>query len=328
MKLPSFVRACSLALAVGCFGARALHADDTTPPVVAKPISDVTVTANSAPTVINVKKTFALSGVTGSKVVRFSTSLGNMDVFLDAANYPLNVANFLAYVNSGAYSNTFIHRSIASFIFQGGGYYVSGDKNYPHITVNGAVTGEHKDSNVRGTIALALTGGADSADSGTSEWFLNLVDNTALDTYANNQGPFTAFGHVIEGDLATMDAIGNVPTYNASNVVVSSDAGVFTDLPLINFDDTTGSVDIDPDLVYIKSVALIPLTPKAEGDTALLALKVKDNTNPGLVTATFDASKLTLTYAAGGTGVATITVMAKNPVTKSRVKTTFNVTVE
>ena len=313
-----------LALALSALSVPAVFAQDTTPPVVAVPIADVTVSAGSAPTVIKLKKTFALQGVSGT-VVRFSTSVGNMDLALDDADYPLNVANFLSYVNSGAYNGTFIHRAIANFIFQGGGYNVAGDKNYPHIAVNAAVTGEHKDPNVRGTIAMALTGGAGSADSGTSEWFLNLVDNASLDDGSGSQGPFTAFGHVIEGDLATMDAIGAVETYDASSVVVSDDKGVFTNLPLINYTSDQG-VEINPDLVYINQVAVIALVPKGANPTALLALAASSS-NPGLVTPTITGSRLTLTYAPGQTGTATIKVKAKDS-TKTKAKAIFTVTVQ
>lgn len=335
MKIPSLPCRCLLALAFSGFAASISLAQDTTPVVVATPISDFTVAASSAPTVINLKKTFALQGVTG-KVVRFTTTLGNMDVELDAVNFPLNVANFLSYANSGGYNGTFIHRSVATtdasgasvpFIFQGGGYTVAGDKNYPHIPENGTVKGEHINPNSRGTIALALKAGAGSADSGTSEWFFNLSNNTSLDDGSGSQGPFTAFGRVIENGLATMDAIGAVMTYNASSVVVSDDMNVFKNLPLINYDSSQG-VEINPDLVYVTQAALVPLTPKVAAGPALLTLKVKGNTNPGLVTATIDARKLTLTYPSGQPGTATISVLGKNKVTKTKALTTFTVTVQ
>ena len=333
MSISPLLSRCALALALGCLASSTLLADDSTdvtPPMVAVPVSDFTIPVNSAPTVINLRKTFALTNVTG-KVVRFTTSRGIMDLELDAINYPLNVANFLGYVNSGSYNNTFIHRSISGFIFQGGGYYVAGDHDYRHIPINGTVAGEHKASNLRGTIAMALTADPGSADSGTSEWFINLGDNTDLDTDANSQGPFTAFGHVIESDLLTVDTIAAVPTYGVEAYVTSGDGSAapnaFTDVPLYNLQTSQGS-EFDSDLVYVNQAALVPLTPKVQGGPALLVLKVKGNTNPGLVTATIDVRKLTLTYAPGSTGSSTITVLAKNPRTKSKVNTTFTVTVQ
>lgn len=333
MQIPPLRSRCALIFTLICLVSTSLLADDSTdatPPMVAVPIGDFTVPINSAPTVLNLRKTFALTNVTG-KVARFTTTRGIMDLELDAKDYPLNVANFLGYVNNGSYNNTFIHRSISGFIFQGGGYYVAGDHDYRHIPVNGAVAGEHKDSNLRGTIAIALTGDPGSADSGTSEWFLNLADNTFLDTDSNSQGPFTAFGHVIESDLLTMDTIAAVPTYGLEAYVISGDGSAdpnaFTDVPLYNFQSSQGT-EFDSDLVYVNQVALVPLTPKVQGGPALLVLKVKGNTNPDLVTATINARKLTLTYAPGATGSSTITVLAKNPRTKSKVNTTFTVTVQ
>src|SRR5581483_4995117 len=57
-------------------------------------------------------------------LARFHTDLGDMDVMLSQDVAPLTVANFFHYVTraSGAYNNSFIHRSVPGFVFQGGGY--------------------------------------------------------------------------------------------------------------------------------------------------------------------------------------------------------------
>ena len=55
--------------------------------------------------------------VTGPSIT-FNTSLGAINVTLFPGDAPINVANFLSYVNSGAYNNSFIHRSVPSFIIQ------------------------------------------------------------------------------------------------------------------------------------------------------------------------------------------------------------------
>ena len=330
MKFPSLLccRAFVAALAALAALPMAARADDITPPVVAKPLSDLTVAAGTTASVVNLKKTFGLSGVSGT-VVRFTTMLGKMDVELDAADYPLTVANFLGYVNSGRYNGSIIHRSAANFIFQGGGYYVAGDKVFDRLLANPpTVKGEHQGSNVRGTIAMALTAGSDSADTGTDEWFFNLIDNTGLDSFSNNQGPFTAFGRVIEGDLATMDAIGAVPTYDASSVVTTDDpngGSVFAQLPLYNYTTPQGT-EIDSDLIVVEDLAVVPLIAGTAGADSLLTLKAKSS-NLGLVTAAITGKKLKLSYVAGQTGTARIKVIAKDSA-GTQIKTLFNVTVQ
>ena len=58
----------------------------------------------------------------GATTVRLQTNLGAIDITLFDNAAPRTVANFLAYVNSGAYSNSFFHRSVDNFIIQGGGF--------------------------------------------------------------------------------------------------------------------------------------------------------------------------------------------------------------
>src|SRR6185312_12540472 len=55
-------------------------------------------------------------------IVSFHTSLGDFKVQLFSDVAPQTVANFLTYVNSGAYTNSIIHRSVPGFVEQGGGF--------------------------------------------------------------------------------------------------------------------------------------------------------------------------------------------------------------
>lgn len=312
MKLSSLLLRSALPLVLGCFASTPVFAQDATPPVVSVAISDLTVSENSAPTVVNLKKTFALQGVTG-KIVRLATTEGNIDVELLASAAPASVTNFLSYANAGSYDGSFIHRSIPGFVIQGGGYKISNDQ-VVEITEGAAVAGEHTLPNTRGTLAFALSTGPDS---GTDQWFFNLADNAMLDDTSDG-GPFTVFGRIVGNGLAVADAIAGLKIVNAGSP--------FDNLPVLP--SYTGSKVEFTDLVYLTSVTNLPLTPKVQGDAAALVLKVKANTNPDLVTASINARKLTLTYAAGKTGSSTITVMAKNPVTKSKARATFTVTVQ
>lgn len=70
-------------------------------------------------------------------------------------------------------------------------------------------------SNVRGTVAMAKLGG--DPDSATSQWFFNLVDNSAnLDV---QNGGFTVFGQVIGEGMSVVDTIALLPRVNAGGAV-------------------------------------------------------------------------------------------------------------
>jgi cyclophilin family peptidyl-prolyl cis-trans isomerase len=309
-----------------CFLAGALpvmHAEDITPPIVAKPIGDVTVAAGAPPTVIGLKKTFALRGVTSDTIVRFTTSLGIADVELYPESTPKTVANFLDYVNKGEASNggygySIIQRSMPGFVLQGGTYYIESG-SIVVIPPRPAIKSEAGILNTTGTIAMALTTGPDTA---TSAWFFNLADNTQLDG-TKDFGPFTVFGRLIENGMDTIKAIVALKRYDLSGSL----GAAFQDVPVIDYTPADGGV-APTNLVYTESIATIPLTPAKEGAPAILKLKVTGNTNPDLVQTTISGRKLTLKYPEKGTaGTARITVMAKDAA-GTKVHTSFLVTVE
>lgn len=154
--------------------------------------------------------------------VRIQTPLGNIEVELFEAQAPQTVANFLNYVADGDYQDSFIHRSIPGFVIQGGGFtYKSG--SVEPLPLDPPVQNEPGLSNVRGTIAMAKVSG--DPNSATSQWFINLKDNSAdLD---NQNGGFTVFGQVIGNGMEVADAIAALPIYNAGSP--------FDNLPLRNY---------------------------------------------------------------------------------------------
>src|SRR6476660_6473642 len=112
-------------------------------------------------------------------VVRVTTSLGTIDIQLFPDRAPLTVANFFHYLDrpSNGYNGTFIHRSVPAFIIQGGGFITSTlTVNGTHITTDAPVINEFHHSNVRGTLAMAKMDG--NPNSATTDWFVNLVDNS------------------------------------------------------------------------------------------------------------------------------------------------------
>ena len=77
---------------------------------------------------------------------------------------PQTVANFLAYIDSGAYANSIFHRSVANFIIQGGGFvFHDNPARLDAITTNPPVQNEPGISNQAGTIAMAKLGGNPNA---------------------------------------------------------------------------------------------------------------------------------------------------------------------
>lgn len=158
----------------------------------------------------------ALSTQASATTVRLQTNLGAIDITLYDAAAPRTVANFLSYVNSGKYVNSFIHRAEPGFVVQGGGFiWDDSQRIATPIVTNAPVANEFSSSrsNKRGTIAMAKQGG--DPNSATSQWFVNLADNSAnLDT---QNGGFTVFGEVSAGSMAVVDAIARLPLVNAGS---------------------------------------------------------------------------------------------------------------
>jgi cyclophilin family peptidyl-prolyl cis-trans isomerase len=137
--------------------------------------------------------------------VRVETSLGPFVMELDAARAPLTVASFLRYLERGFYEDTVMHRVVPGFVVQGGGYGPDGTPRavaapVPNESGNGL-------SNLRGTVAMARTGDPHSA---TSQFYVNLADNPALDPQPSRWG-YAVFGRVVEG-MEVLERIGTVAT--------------------------------------------------------------------------------------------------------------------
>jgi peptidyl-prolyl cis-trans isomerase A (cyclophilin A) len=140
-----------------------------------------------------------------SPQVQVFTSLGNFTIELNAERAPLTVANFLAYVDKGHYTNTLVHRAVANFVIQGGGFSTDyTPKPAPVTVVNESGNGL---SNIRGSVGLARTS---EPHGGNAQFYVNLNDNAALDPQQTRWG-YAVFGRVISG-MEVVDRIGNVAT--------------------------------------------------------------------------------------------------------------------
>ncbi|MES2787578.1 MAG: peptidylprolyl isomerase [Pseudomonadota bacterium] len=147
-------------------------------------------------------------------MVRLHTTQGPMDIRLLDGEAPITAANFLAYVRGGNYVNSMVHRSArnpdgSSFVIQGGGYiWPEGPTCCAMVTSRGQIQNEFSPSrsNVRGTVAMAKVG--NQPNSATSQWFVNLGNNTFLDA---SNGGFTVFGRLTTPGLELADRIGALP---------------------------------------------------------------------------------------------------------------------
>lgn len=141
--------------------------------------------------------------------ILLQTSQGDITIELYPDKAPKSVANFLQYVRDGFYDGTLLHRAIPGYLVQGGLYTGSLQPKRTRPAI--ASEADNGLSNLRGTVAVAR--GADP-NSGTSQFFFNLVDNRRLD-YAGSQSGltwgYTVFGKVIKG-MDVVDKVAALPT--------------------------------------------------------------------------------------------------------------------
>lgn len=192
--------------------------------------------------------TLFFSFTANATVVEIRTVMGDIQVNLFDEATPATVQNFLQYVNAGAYANNVVHRSAPGFVIQAGGFQYNGVFPPDAIAVGAPVTNEPELSNVRGTIAMAKL--ANDPNSATSQWFINLDDNsTNLD---GTNGGFTAFGQVLGDGMDVVDAIADLPFFNAG--------GQITAIPLIDYsnaDADAGTPVEEENIVIIQDIVVI-----------------------------------------------------------------------
>jgi cyclophilin family peptidyl-prolyl cis-trans isomerase len=280
----------------------------STVPALSQPLPDRTFALGAEAQILDLQNYFTVPGY-NSQIAQFDTTQGKFNVELLVNDAPKAVANFLNYVNRGAYSSSLIHRSVPGFVIQGGGFTISGS-SLAAVTTDAPVQNEFKLSNLRGTLAMAKTGAG--PDTATSQWFVNLADNSA--NLNNQNGGFTVFARVLGTGMTVVDAIAAVPTYDASAQIGAD----FSALPLTN-------PSLLPDnLVLVRSITPLTLYPTATGPGVLAFSSSVSSTNAVVLTASITGSTLTLTPQNPGT--ATITVRATD-IGGDTATSTFAVTV-
>ena len=138
-------------------------------------------------------------------MIRFETTLGEFAVELFEKEAPVTVANFLKYIDDGFFDGTIFHRIVPGFVIQGGGFTEDMSQKRTNPTIKNEADNGLK--NERGTLSMARTNDINSA---TSQFFVNLKDNVALDNSRGNFG-YAVFARVTDG-MDVIDKIAAVET--------------------------------------------------------------------------------------------------------------------
>jgi peptidyl-prolyl cis-trans isomerase A (cyclophilin A) len=171
------------------------------------------------------------SGAVTSKhpVVVLATSQGDVTIELFPEEAPITVENFLSYVDGKFYDGTIFHRVVPGFVIQGGGFTAAMEKKEPGKPIKNEAANGLK--NLRGTLSMARTSAVDSA---TSQFFISLKDNEALDHRDETPRGFgyAVFGKVSAG-MDVVDAIAGTET---------TTRGVYRNVPAEPIGITTAKV--------------------------------------------------------------------------------------
>lgn len=137
-------------------------------------------------------------------LVAVKTDLGTFVIELYPDKAPITVKNFLTYVDSKFYDGTIFHRVVPGFVVQGGGM------TFDFAEKPTASPIKHESNNGLGndykTVAMARQSDPDSA---TSQFYVNLKNNAALNGTATKPG-YTVFGKVVQG-IAVIEKIAEEP---------------------------------------------------------------------------------------------------------------------
>jgi uncharacterized repeat protein (TIGR02543 family) len=164
----------------------------------------------------SVTTAYALVPVAQPSIVEMQTNVGTITIQLNWDKAPISSKNFIDYVSSNFYKNTFIHRVVKGTeaapnisIIQGGGIDA---KTTTFKTTKPTIINEANNGlkNTAGTISMARTADPNSA---TSQFFFNFADNSTFLDFGSTSNPagYAVFGTVI-GGVDVMNKIGNYTT--------------------------------------------------------------------------------------------------------------------
>lgn len=177
-----------------------------------------------------------ISSAEAQTKIIYYTSMGDFIVEMSDSLTPITSGNFISLVEDGFYDGLIFHRVIIDFVVQGGD--PEGPATGPGYTIPDEFDSTGTLSNIQKTISMANTG---QPNTGGSQFFINLVDNTFLDF---DKAPLTSkhpvFGMVIDGFDVVVD-IGAVEVYAGSKRPVED---VFMDS--LRIFDPNDTIDTTP----------------------------------------------------------------------------------
>ncbi|MDC1173040.1 peptidylprolyl isomerase [Methylophilaceae bacterium] len=139
-------------------------------------------------------------------MITIKTNYGNFSIELNEEKAPITVKNFLSYVDKDFFTGTIFHRVIDGFMIQGGGF----DKDMMQKEADAPIKNEANNGlkNLPYTLAMARTSEPDSA---SSQFFINVANNSFLDFPGQDGAGYCVFGKVVDG-TDVIDKIGKVAT--------------------------------------------------------------------------------------------------------------------
>ena len=249
-----------------------------------------------------------------NSLVKFTSQVNattTQEYFIEMFNTeaPITVANFIAYINAGRYENSIIHRSVATgttpFVIQGGGFTVE-DGLVNVVTKFSAIASEFNAArgNQTGTISMAHPG---DTNQGSSEWFINLNNNTDLNANTVDKR-HTVFGRVVGNGMTVVNAI-----HALTETSLTDETGLtaLTDVPyrktFVDFERTlTGTIETTANSTSIVGVGT-KFTTELKGNTIASngRSRIQINGTTFFVASIDDDTHLTLTQAptTAGTGL-------------------------
>jgi peptidyl-prolyl cis-trans isomerase A (cyclophilin A) len=196
-----------------------------TTPVVSNAIANQSLSSSTTSQTIDLAGHFTDPAFTDSQVTFNVSGNGvsnqNINVNLTDAATPQAVANFLDYANAGVYDSNFFFRNTSpagdglGALQAGGAVITNGTGPSVNPTLFPTVPDEISALNLKGTLAAANTG---AANSGSSQFYFNTANNPSLDhpPGSGHQG-FTVFGKLADDASQTvLNTLASTPVQDLS----------------------------------------------------------------------------------------------------------------